>query len=310
MLGLIVLLQGLAIAVSGPATSAEYLPLHVAEAHGAFARAGLTVTLARAGSEGEAAEALAEGKVDLAATSVEAALRRGRRVPADVPQLVLGLTAAPPVALLVASGHAVESVRGLRGLRVAIAAPGAPEHAWLLGLLRRADVRVPDVELVSLGSRGLTRALQRGDAQAGLVDEPWATRLLVAGDATMLADLRTPDAAAAALGRPTVHAALFARDGRAPDETTLQALERAVGDAQALIGTMDPAALAARLPREVVGNPGEFAARLEATRRIYLPEGRVSAEQLAATIEIIRGRLPFPPTLAPPPAKEMLRARP
>ena len=45
MLGLILLLQSLTIAVSGPATSPEYLPLRVAQAEGYFAREGLAVTL-------------------------------------------------------------------------------------------------------------------------------------------------------------------------------------------------------------------------------------------------------------------------
>ena len=45
MLGVILLLQTLTLAIAGPATSTEYLPLRVAEAEGLFAREGLTVVV-------------------------------------------------------------------------------------------------------------------------------------------------------------------------------------------------------------------------------------------------------------------------
>ena len=57
--GLIVLLQTLALAVSGPATSSEYLPLRVAEAEGYFAREGLSVTVRTTRAESGAVSARA-----------------------------------------------------------------------------------------------------------------------------------------------------------------------------------------------------------------------------------------------------------
>src|SRR5437867_7603167 len=75
MLGLILLLQTLTLAVSGPATSSEYLPIRVAEAEGYFAREGLEVRVRTTRAESGAAEALAQGQVDLTATTLEALLR-------------------------------------------------------------------------------------------------------------------------------------------------------------------------------------------------------------------------------------------
>src|SRR5438105_2943614 len=98
MLGTVILAQALTLAVSGPTSSPEYLPLRVAEAEGYFAKEGLAVTLKTTRAEPGAAEALAQGQVDLAATSLEAILRFGPRTAKQGPRLVLGLTAAPPVA--------------------------------------------------------------------------------------------------------------------------------------------------------------------------------------------------------------------
>src|SRR5207245_10745890 len=95
MLGLIVLLQTLLLAVTGPPTSPEYLPLRVADAEGYFKREGLTVVLKTTRAEVGAAEALAQGQVDLAATSLEAILRFGPRQPRQMSKLVPGLPAAP-----------------------------------------------------------------------------------------------------------------------------------------------------------------------------------------------------------------------
>src|SRR5262245_63840098 len=123
MLGLILLLQALTVAVSGPPTSPEYLPLRVAESEGYFAREGLSVTLKTTRAEVGAAEALAQGQADLAATSLEAMLRFGARPTVPIPRLVFGLTAAPPVALLTISRAGDEqSIAKLTGLKIGLSA--------------------------------------------------------------------------------------------------------------------------------------------------------------------------------------------
>ena len=63
MIAWLVLLQtSLTIAVAGPATSAEYLPLHVAQAEGFFTAQQLSVTLRPTRSDATAAEMLAGGQ--------------------------------------------------------------------------------------------------------------------------------------------------------------------------------------------------------------------------------------------------------
>jgi len=140
MLGLIVLLQTLLLAVTGPPTSPEYLPLRVADAEGYFKREGLTVVLRTTrprsarprpwpgpgGSRGD----LARGHPVARAAAA-----------CQMSKLVLGLTAAPPVALLTTgtSRHAdlrQEPGRSQDRRRDA----GAPEHAWLNAILARAGV--------------------------------------------------------------------------------------------------------------------------------------------------------------------------
>src|ERR671937_2677391 len=135
-LGAVMLAQALTLAVSGPTSSPEYLPLRVADAEGYFAKEGLTVTLRTTRAEPGAAEALTQGQADLAATSLEAMLRFGPRASRQAPRLLLGLTAAPPVALVVSDTQKdiVSSLEDLSGKRVGVTTPGAPEQAWLAWL--------------------------------------------------------------------------------------------------------------------------------------------------------------------------------
>lgn len=297
--------------MSGPPTSSEYLPLRVADAEGYFAREGLSVALKATRAEVGAAEALAQGQADLAATSLEAMLRFGSRPTTPVPRLVFGLTAAPPVVLLAASraGEA-PSMAKLAGLKVGLSAPGAPEHTWLIGILAAAGVNAAQVQMVSLGSRGLAGALESGDLQAGMLADPGATRVLEGGRVSLLADLRTPAGVVQALRGSTVSAAVFARgDGRVSDGD-LVAFARALLAALGRIRNTPPADLASRLPAAVVGLPDEFGVRLAATRESYLEGGHVTSDQLRRTIELIRAHQPLPVALKLPRPEDMLRLEP
>ena len=175
MIAWLVLLQAsLTIAVAGPATSPEYLPLHVAQAENLFAAQKLSVTLRPYRSAPSAAEALATGHAQLAATSLDSALRIGA-VEGRPPRLVWGLTAAPPAALLVNPSRkdTIRSPADLVGQTVAVPAPGTPEDQALAVLLARAGVAPQRVLLRSLGERGAARALEAGQVPAAVLGEPY-----------------------------------------------------------------------------------------------------------------------------------------
>ena len=168
----------------------------------------------------------AAGYQDHALPAVRFGIREGQN-----PRLVLGLTAAPPVALVVDAAHGrLRTVADLAGQRVALSAPGAAEHAWLTLLLARARLTPTQIHLTSVGNHGLERALMSGEVRAALVPEPMASRLLAERRTTLLADLRSPAATQQALGVPTVSAAVFVRAERRPGERELAAFTRAIQD--------------------------------------------------------------------------------
>jgi NitT/TauT family transport system substrate-binding protein len=312
MLGVILLLQTLTLAIAGPATSPEYLPLRVAEAEGHFAREGLNVVVKTTRAEPGAAEALVQGQADLVATSLEAMLRFGPRSASQAPKLVFGLSAAPPVALVVASAHEelVKSVNDLPGTRIGLTTPGAPEQAWLGWLLARSGLSLAQVWVVSHGSRGLVTAVDSGEVHAGLVPEPLASRLIADGRARVLVDLRTPAAVAQALGTATVNAAVFARADRRPRDRDLAAFARAVLAAEQQLASAPPTELAAKLGKRVAGSADEFSERLESTRTMYLEGGIVNAEQVKQTLALIRAHQALPATSRVPAPEDLLHLEP
>lgn len=311
MIAWLVLLQtSLTIAVAGPATSAEYLPLHVAQAEGLFTAQQLSVTLRSMRSEAGAAEALGAGHVQLAATSLDAALRLGG-VDGLPPRLVWGLTAAPPVALLVSTARAgtIHSAADLAGQPVAIPAPGTAEDQALGLLLARAGVAPNRVAIRSFGERGAVRALESGEVVAAVLAEPHVSRLVGEGKAAIAADLRTIKDAEAQLGGPTVSAALFARGAALPEPATLRALAAALQAAVTRVTTAEPATLEAGLPAAVVGSSADFALRLRSARDLFLAGGRVSAEALEQSVELARRRQPLPVQVKLPKHLEQLLAQ-
>lgn len=308
MIAWLVLLQAsLTIAVAGPPTSLEYLPLHVAQAEGLFTAQQIAVTIRSTRSDAAAAELLAAGQAQLAATSLDTALRLGgtEGVP---PRLVWALTAAPPVALLVAPGRAdtVRSAADLVGQTVAIPAPGTAEDQALGLLLARSGVAMHRLKVLSLGERGVVRAIEGGEVAGGVLGEPHVSRLVEGGKAVIVVDLRAAKDAAAALGGPTVGAALFAKAGAEPPAATLQAVRAALQAAVARVIAAEPAALQAGLPSSVVGAPADFAVRLRSARDLFLADGRVTADQLERSLELIRARAPLPAKVKVPRKAERL----
>lgn len=296
MIPLLLFLQAtLTIAVGGPSTSTEYLPLRIAEAEGYFRTAGLQVALQAARSEAQAAEALARGQADIAATSLDAAFRHAA-VGGRPPRLVFGLTAAPPVTLLVSAVHrqAIARIEDLAGRTVAASAPGAPAHSLLLALLDRHGVLASRLSLLSLGERAVAAGLETGEVHAGLLPDPWASRLLAEGKATLLADFRRAEDASRWLGGPTVHAALFVGPDTRLTATELRAVARTLLQAIRRVQGAPPEDLLASLPERARGLVEDFSARLAGSRGIYLPGGWVSAEGLERSLDLVRARAPLP----------------
>jgi NitT/TauT family transport system substrate-binding protein len=311
MLAALVLQATLTIGVAGPATAPEYLPVRLAEAGPTADGAPRPLALRSFRSTVDAAEALAAGRVDLVATSLDAALRVGHAHGAP-PRLLFGLTAAPPVALLTPAGKQdqVRVPADLAGKTVGITAPGTAEAEALTALLTRAGVRPERVRITSFGERLLARAVAAGEIDAAIIGDPWATRLVAEGEAVIVADLRRPDEAARWLGKESVHAGVFVAATSRLDAAALIPVTRALLVAQRRVRSAPADELAASLAGSVVGDPEDFALRVEGARALFLDDGLVSPEALEAGIDLIQARARLPAVVKLPRLDRLLFLEP
>ena len=313
MLALLLLLQtALTIGVAGPPSSPEYLSLRVAEAEGYFADEGLRVSLRTLPAEPGAAQMLSRGDAALAATSIDSALRLGD-VSGAPPRLLVGLTRVAPVVLLVpvTFRESIHRPADLAGKTVGIPAPGTPAHTHLVSILEHERVPLHQVQLRSFGERALAAAIEAGEVTAGILGEPWASRLVETGKVFALVDLREPGAAKQWLGADGVHAAVFVRAGSNLGNAELGAVSRALVRAARRIESASPDELAARLPAGVVGLPEEWPARLAGLRRVLIRDGRVTPDMIEASVKLVRVRSPIPTRVTiPRKAESLLLAEP
>jgi sulfonate transport system substrate-binding protein len=328
------------VAVGGPAEDPAYLPVHAAAALGTFEAEGIQVTLKRAKHPTGAMSDLRDRKAGIAVAALDEAIRGAwmRKLPV---QVLVAHVRAPAVALLVspAARDAVRRIEDLRGKPVGIPGPGTTAHLLLATLLRGARVQPWEVETRSVGASALLAQFGTGDLAAAMVDEPWTSRLLDAGQVGVLLDLRQPAEVERVLRGPFYEVVSVAvsppKDGKKaakaktgaaktappplepPPEAVLVAYARAVARVQVWLATASPQAVAERLPAALVGDRARFTARLGAAQAAYAGSGEPTEAGLEATIRVLRGGAsPWPVSLsidpddlAPPAAVEDARRK-
>src|SRR5262245_24754396 len=171
----------------------------------------------------------------------------------------------------------------------------------LLALLAKARIPVPKLSVKSFGERALVGAVETGELGAGMLADPYATRLIEEGKAVALADFRRRGEMERWFDTPGVHAALFVRKDTWLSATERKPLCRSRLRAMARIQSATPQELRAALPAPVVAVPADdVSVRFLGARDIYLDDGRVTPEMLKAGIALIESRGSIPARVKTP----------
>ncbi|WP_433705584.1 ABC transporter substrate-binding protein [Paraburkholderia sacchari] len=170
---------------------------------------------------------------------------------------VMKTTASNPASNTTANATAnTATMKAARGKRLGVTGFGA--STWMLTrfLLARAGVAAGDYTVVPLASdTRFVEAFEQGTIDAGMVEEPTATRLLTSGAASVVVDMRSVEDTQHWLGGPYAGACLYLRRSwmlahRKETGKMAQALTRALR----FIGTHSAEQIAAVLPPEIIGN--------------------------------------------------------
>ncbi|WP_321815405.1 MULTISPECIES: ABC transporter substrate-binding protein [unclassified Paraburkholderia] len=148
------------------------------------------------------------------------------------------------------------SMRDAKGKRLGVTGFGASTWVVTRYLAAGAGVAPGDYTIVPLASdTRFIEALEQGSIDAGMVEEPTATRLLTSGAAQMVADMRSVEGTQRWLGGPYAGACLYMRQSWVethPHETAQ--LAHALVRALRYLDTHSAQEIADTLPAELTGS--------------------------------------------------------
>lgn len=277
-----------ALALDGPASAAHAAYLHAA-ASGAFAAAGLAVTIRFPADRGAALSALAAGEVDAAvADAISILAARAGGAPLVVVATVGDLH---PACLVSRSDAPIASPAGLVGKKVAVD-PIGPDRLLLPGWLAGVALRLEDVVMVPLDAAGRAAALGAGTVDASLerigADRPGFAELPWAAHGFALYGPCLAVRAETLRGRGTVVRSFL--------KALLKSWETCLEDPAAAAGVAASSGLVPAAGAEAFLASDRFRFDTDAYRKKGL--GWIDAARMAATLAEVRAEIGLPVAFA------------
>jgi NitT/TauT family transport system substrate-binding protein len=189
------------VLITGGIDKIIYLPAILAERLGYFREQALEVELRSHPAGIEAVDEVLAGTAQGAVGFYDHTIELQAKGKAFVS--VVQLSIAPGQAEVVSRALAdkVRSVADLKGKRLGVTGLGASTHFLSQYLVMTSGLRRAEVTFVPVGAGdSFIAALKQGRIDAGMTTEPTASRLVNAGEAVLLADLRTKQGTQSALG--------------------------------------------------------------------------------------------------------------
>ncbi|MDB5872941.1 MAG: putative substrate-binding component of transporter [Ramlibacter sp.] len=267
-----------------------YLPAILAQRLGYFRDQGLQVELQSEPSGVSAADVLLAGAAHGVIGAYDHAVdlqAKGKSV-----QSVVQFTIAPGEVELVGAKLAarIASPADFRGRNLGVTGLGSSTSFLTQYLAVLHGVKPAELTLVPVGSgETFIAAMEQGRIDAGMTTEPTASRLVAAGTARVLVDLRTPEATQKALGGLYPFACLYMQtawiNGHRSD---VQKLANALVRSLRYINTHSAAEIAAQLPPAYfAGNRPLYVQSLAASKSMFTPDGAMPAEGPATVLKVL-----------------------
>ncbi len=187
-----------------------YLPAKLAEQLGYYKEQGLDVELLSEQAGVNAAQELLAGAVQGAVGFYDHTidlLAKGRRITS-----VVQFSRAPGEVELVSTRLAaqIRSPADFKGRTLGVTGLGSSTNFLTYYLAVSAGLKTSDVTTIAVGAGStFIAAMQQGKIDAGMTTEPTISRMVRAGEAKVLVDLRTPESTEKALGGPYPAACLY-----------------------------------------------------------------------------------------------------
>jgi NitT/TauT family transport system substrate-binding protein len=274
--------------MTGGAAKLIYLPVMLADRLGYFREQGLDVRVLSSPAGIDTSTELVAGAIQGAVGYYDHTIGLQSRG-LDVQSVVILGQSAGLIELASSKSH-MQTMADAKGRKLGVTGFGSSTYYLTRYLATRANVPADAYSAVPLATEAaFEQALTNGDVDAGMTEEPTATRLLSRGAARTLVDLRSPADTRAQLGGSYVGACIYMRrdwiDAH-PDETAR--LVRAVLAALRFIQTHSEQEIEAAMPASLKGDdPAMYRRALAVMKPAFSPTGRMPADAPATVLTVI-----------------------
>ena len=268
-----------------------YLPAKLTEALGYFKDEGLDVELLNEPAGVDAEDQMLAGAVQGVVGFYDHCVdlqSKGKFV-----ESVVQLNQVPGEVEIVSSKHPeIKSFADMKGKNLGVTGLGSSTNFLTQYLATKSGVKLGDFTSVAVGAGDtFIKALQTDQIQAGMTTEPTISRILKAGDGTVLVDMRTAEGAKAALGGVYPASSLYmSTDWVNGHKETVQKLANAFVKTLKWINTHSAAEIADKMPKEfMVGDKEGWTKALEAGKGMYTPDGVMPAGGPETVLAVLSG---------------------
>jgi NitT/TauT family transport system substrate-binding protein len=277
-----------ALAAAAPARAAEkvsimvgglekqiYLPFKLTEQLGFFKAEGLDVELLNEPSGVDAEDEMLAGAVQGVGGFYDHCVdlqAKGKFV-----ESVVQVNQAPGEVELVSTKHPeIKSMADVKGQSLGVTGLGSSTNFLTQYLAVKSGVKLGEFTSVPVGAgQTFIAAMQQDKIQAGMTTEPTITRMLKTGEAKILVDLRSADAAKAALGGTYPATSLYMPTAWVnAHKETVQKLANAIVHTLRWIDTHSAAEIADKMPKDyMVGDRDGYVKALADGKAMYTKDG-------------------------------------
>lgn len=268
-----------------------YLPAKLTEALGYFKDEGLDVELLNEPAGVDAEDQMLAGAVQGVVGFYDHCVdlqSKGKFV-----ESVVQLNQVPGEVEIVSSKHPeIKSFADVKGKSLGVTGLGSSTNFLTQYLATKSGVKLGEFTSVAVGAGDtFIKALQTDQIQAGMTTEPTISRILKAGDGTVLVDMRTAEGAKAALGGVYPASSLYmSTDWVNAHKETVQKLANAFVKTLKWINTHSAAEIADKMPKEfMVGDKEGWTKALEAGKGMYTPDGVMPAGGPETVLAVLSG---------------------
>ena len=267
-----------------------YLPVKLAETLGYFTKEGLDVELRSEYSGNQGVDDLLVGTVQGVVGFYDHIVYMQSKGKAFV--CLIQFAQAPGEVELVSTRMPgpVHSMADLKDRVLGVTGLGSSTQYLSRYLVLNAGLKLNQVTFVPVGTGdAFISAMNRGAISAGMTTEPTASRMLDSGEARVLADLRTPEDTARALGGPYPASCLYMETAWVNrHRPEVQKLVNALMKALTYIQSHTAAEIADQLPpRFYTTDRATYVKALAKSKAIFIPDGRMPAGGPAHVLKVL-----------------------